>query len=418
MREMLRNRNFMLLWTATMISRAGDTFTFLALAVKIDGLFADPGSSARALGLILIAFALPQVVFSLFAGTLVDRWDRRRVMVAADLLRAGLAPAFILLQTTADLPWAAAVAFGLASFGAFFYPARTALLPNLVQEEELITANSYLQVGETVARLSGPLLAGIVLGAWGPTTAFIVDSASFLLSGLLLVGILGVTTRVVRTEGQAASPLQELRQGVRYALDSRLLQAVTIGLALAVLGIGAVDVLFVPYMRFAFSAPPEALGVLMTAQGIGMLAGGGLMGAFGKRLVPRWAAAISLLVLALGTAGLGLAPAYWMTLPVMAVVGLALTPLNASLQTILQAGVPAAMLGRAGSVVDMFISLAQLLSMGGAGWFGDAFGLRQTYLFAAGLLAAGALALGLLLGRAAGSEIHSSVAGRAPEAAA
>jgi len=415
---MLRNRNFMLLWTATMISRAGDTFTFLALAVKIDGMFADPGGSARALGMILIAFALPQLVFSLFAGTLVDRWDRRRVMVAADLLRAALAPAFILLQTTADLPWAAAAAFGLASFGVFFYPARTALLPNLVREDELITANSYLQVGETVARLSGPLLAGIVLGVWGPTTAFIVDALSFLLSGLLLIGILGVSTRVARSEDSAASPLQELRQGVRYALGSRLLQAVTIGLALAVLGIGAVDVLFVPYMRYAFSAPPEALGVLMTAQGVGMLAGGGLMGAAGNRIAPRWAAAVSLLVLGLGTAGLGLAPVYWMTLPVMAIIGLALTPLNASLQTILQRGVPAAMLGRAGSVVDMFISLAQLLSMGGAGWFGDAIGLRQTYVLGAGLLVAGAIVMALLLARAAAGEIRATVTERVPEVAA
>ncbi|MGA9532161.1 MAG: MFS transporter [Anaerolineales bacterium] len=401
---MVRNRNFMLLWTATMISRAGDTFTFLALAVKIDSLFADPGGSARALGMILIAFALPQLVFGLFAGTLVDRWDRRRVMVAADLLRAGMAPAFILLQTTADLPWAGVVAFGLAGFGVFFYPARTALLPNLVAEEELITANSYLQVGETVARLSGPVLAGIVLGAWGPTTAFVVDGASFLLSGLLLIGIWGATTRVARDESDAGSTFRELRQGVQYALGSKLLQGVTIGLGLAVLGVGAVDVLFVPFMRYAFSAPPEALGVLMTAQGVGMLLGGGLMSALGKRMAPRTVAAASLGVLGLGTAALGLAPAYWLALPVMALIGLALTPLNAALQTILQRGVPAELLGRAGSVVDMFIGLAQLLSMGGAGWFGDAIGLRQTYELAAGLLIAGAVVLALLLGRAAAVE--------------
>jgi DHA3 family macrolide efflux protein-like MFS transporter len=401
-----------------MLSRAGDTFTFLALAVKIDSLFADPGGSARALGMILIAFALPQLVFGLFAGTLVDRWDRRRVMVAADLLRAGLAPAFILLQTTADLPWAGLVAFSLASFGVFFYPARTALLPNLVSADELITANSQLQVGETVARLTGPVLAGIVLGAWGPTTAFIVDGASFLLSAGLLMGVWGVTTRVARQESDTVSTLLELRRGVQYAIGSKLLQGVTIGLGLAVLGIGAVDVLFVPFMRYAFSAPPEALGVLMTAQGVGMLVGGGLMSAFGQRIAPRTVAAAALAALGLGTAALGLAPAYWVTLPVMAIIGLALTPLNAALQTILQRGVPSEMLGRAGSVVDMFISLAQLLSMGGAGWFGEAIGLRQTYGLAAGLLTAGAVVLALLLGRAAAGEGRAVVIGSVPDTVA
>jgi DHA3 family macrolide efflux protein-like MFS transporter len=410
MPSILRNRNFMLLWTATLISRAGDTFTFLALAVKIDSLYADAGGSARALGMVLIAYALPQLLLSLFAGTLVDRWDRRRVMVAADVLRAGLAPAFILLQSATDVPWAAVVAFGLSSFGVFFYPARTALLPNLVDEAELITANSYLQVGETVARLSGPVLAGIVLGVWGPTTAFFVDGASFLASGLLLVGIRGVVTKVEREPGGADSTLRDLRQGVRYALGSRLLQGVTIGLALAVLGIGAVDVLFVPFMRDAFSAPPEALGLLMTAQGVGMLVGGGLMSAHGERMAPKWVAAITLATLGLGTAGLGLAPAYWATLPVMGLIGLSLTPLNASLETILQRGVPGELMGRAGSVVDMFISMAHLTSMGAAGWFGDWIGLRQTYGLASGLLVAGAIALTVLLGRA---ERYASATGPA-----
>ncbi|MFP3853672.1 MAG: MFS transporter [Anaerolineales bacterium] len=397
---MLRNRNFMLLFAATLISRAGDTFTFLALAVHIDSLYQDPGQAARALGLVMIAFVLPQVVFGLFAGTMVDRWDRKRVMVASDLLRALLVPTFLLLQSPGDLLLAAAVAFGVSSFSIFFYPARTALLPKVVDEDDLITANSWLQVGETIARLSGPILAGVAIGSFGIRVGFIIDSATFMVSGLLLLGLVGIKTRAPQAEsGQLRSTMEELWEGIQYAASSKLLQGVAIGLALALLGIGAVDVLFVPFMREAFGAPPEGLGLLMTSQGVGMLVGGLLMGWIGTRVSSRMVAVAGLSLLGLGTAGIGLAPAYWAAVPLMVLVGLALTPLNAALQTILQQGVPQEILGRASSVVDISLSVAQLISMGGAGWIAGAIGLRPTYLLAGGLMVGGAVAMGLLLRR-------------------
>lgn len=394
---MLRNRNFLLLFVATLISRAGDSFTFLALAFKIDSLYSDPTESAKALGLVLIAFALPQVVVGLFAGTLVDRWDRRRVMIAVDLARALLVPGLLVLRTTGDLAWVTGLAFAMAAFGVFFYPARTALLPKIVAEDELMTANSWLQVGETIARLSGPILAGVVIGAWGMQAAFTIDSISYLASGLLIVALVGVQTRAPRSTEETSSTWQDLAEGVRYAVSSRLLQGVTIGLALAVLGVGAVDVLFVPFVRFAFDAAPERLGLLMTAQGVGMLVGGLLLTGVGRKLPPKLIAAFTLFWLGVGAAGLGLAPNYWVALPAMAGIGLMLTPLNASLQTIMQQGVPAAKLGRASAVVDMGISLAHLSSMGGAGWVAGLIGLRQTYLVGGFLIGLGALAFLYLL---------------------
>jgi predicted MFS family arabinose efflux permease len=108
-------------------------------------------------------------------------------------------------------------------------------------------------------------------------------------------------------------------------------------------------------------------------------------------------AAFTLFWLGVGAAGLGLAPNYWVALPAMAGIGLMLTPLNASLQTIMQQGVPAAKLGRASAVVDMGISLAHLSSMGGAGWVAGLIGLRQTYLVGGFLIGLGALAFLYLL---------------------
>lgn len=401
---MHRNRNFMLMWASLLISRAGDTFTFLALAVTVDGMFDQAGDSARALGMVLIAFALPQLVFALFAGTMVDRLDRRWVMVISDVLRAALVPVFLLIRTPADLPLAFLIAFAVSSFSIFYYPARTALLPNVVEKDDLLTANSWMEVGSTISRLAGPMLAGIIIGAFGSRVAYWVDSGSFLVSGLILLFIRGVETRTVARAGQAASSAwADLKAGVRYAMGSRLLQGVTIGLALALLGIGAVDVLFVPFVRFAFGAGPEALGGIMTVQGVGMVAAGLLLSAFSRRLRPLTVAVCSLMMLGISVAGFGLAPTYTVGLLVIPWVGFAVPPLNASLQTILQQGVPKEMIGRAGSVVDMSISVSHLLSMAGAGWLGDLLGLRQAYVFGGAMMVIGALVSWVLLRVPAGA---------------
>lgn len=404
---MWRNRNLDFLIGSLVISRAGDTFTFLALAIRVDSLYTDPTQSARSLGIVLMAFALPQLVFGLFAGTLVDRWDRRRVMIAADLARAALIPLLVFLRTPGDILWAAVLAFAVSSFSAFFYPARTALLPAVVEDEELMAANSWMQVGETVARLVGPILAGMVIGLWGGNVAFLFDSASFVGSALCLFLVWGVESKVqTASAGGSASAWKDLVEGVRYALGNRLLQAVTIGIALALLGIGGVDVLIVPFTRFAFNAPPEALGLLMTVQGAGMLVGGLMIGAFSNRWSPVKIAVASTALLAFGLGAFGMAPSYLVGLMVVPVFGFALPPLNASLQTLLQTEIPGEMLGRAGALVEMASSSAYMLSMAAAGPVSTVVGLRHTYVLSGVLVMTAAVTMAWLLrSHQAGSRI-------------
>jgi DHA3 family macrolide efflux protein-like MFS transporter len=394
---MIRNRNFVLLWSAQCISAAGDTFSFLALAVRIDSIYSDPGQSAKALGAVLIAYALPVLLLGIFAGTLVDRQDRKVVMVLSDLARALLAPGYLLLRSASDLPLAMGFAFALAAFSVFFYPARTALVPSIVGKDQLMSANGWMQVGQTIARLSGPILAGLVVGRWGSDIAFWIDSASFLMSALLVLGIVGVTTRVFEQKQGAASAWLSLKEGVRFILNSRLLQGITLGIALAMLGIGAINVLFVPFLHDAFGVSPEALGGVQTAQGAGMLLGGLILGGLGKLLKPRTVAIISMVVLALGTVLFGAAPGYTAALLIIPLVGFSLPPLNASLQTLLQSNVPSELLGRAGSVMDMAISLANVVSMGLAGYLGAAIGLRQSFFAGGAFVFLGAVAMALML---------------------
>jgi DHA3 family macrolide efflux protein-like MFS transporter len=394
---MLKNRNFVLLWIAQCISSAGDSFTFLALTIKINDFYTDAGESARALGIVLIAFALPQLAVGLFAGTLVDRWDRRRIMIASDVIRAMIIPAFIFIRTPADLTFACVIAFLASTFSVFFYPARTALLPAIVSEEELMTANGWMQMGNTIARLTGPILAGIVVAQWGSNVAFSIDSISFIVSALLLFGIMGVVTRASREGEGVRSTWSDVKEGIRYAAGSRLVQGVTLGIAIAMLGLGAVNVLFIPFLRHVFQAPIEALGGLEAAQGAGMFLGGLIIGALGKRLRPVLVSVIAMLILGLSVGLFGFAPDYTYAFILLPMAGFTLPPINASLQTMLQRGVPSQILGRAGSVMDMAISVANLVSMGVAGWLGDLIGLRETFILSGLMLMLGGLAMGVIL---------------------
>ncbi|MGD8605247.1 MAG: MFS transporter [Anaerolineales bacterium] len=393
---MLKNRNFITLWLATWISAAGDTFNFLALAIRIDDLFPEAGDSARSLGLVMMASVVPVLLIGMFAGTMVDRWDRKKVMIGSDLLRAILVPGYLLLGTPEQLPIALVVAFLLAAVSAFFYPARTALLPALVDEQDLMSANGWMQMGQTVARLTGPILAGLVVAAFGTSLAFVVDSISFLVSGGLLLMIAGVPT-VARLESTAKSAWKDFLEGARYAFKSSLLRAITLGISVVMLGLGAVNVLFVPFLRNTFNVEPTALGVVETAQGVGMLAGGLAIGALGKKLSSTRIAFISIVLLGVGICVFGMAPTYAIILVIMPIIGLTLPPVNASLNTLMQTNVPSQMLGRSGAVIDMSSTVANLISMGLAGVLADAIGFRETFILGGIMIALGGLMMGWLL---------------------
>jgi predicted MFS family arabinose efflux permease len=397
---LLRNRNFILLWVAQVISAAGDTFTFLALAIRIDEMFTDPRESVQALAAVLMAFALPKLLIGIIAGTLVDRLDRRVIMIISDFSRALLLPCFLILRSPADLPWALVIGFLVASASAFFNPARTALLPALVEDEDLLTANGWIQAGANIAMLGGSVFAGMVIASLGTVAAFWIDAGTFALSGLLVVGISGVVTRINEGTTKQDTTWSDLIEGARFASRSRYVQGIMLGGAFAMLALGAINVLFVPFLSSAFGASAGAMGTMMFILGIGMLIGGIFLGTLGKRIAPLRTAVGSLLLFGLSAILFGRAPSYSVALIIVPFVGMTIPPLTAALQTLLQRGVDRAMLGRASSVVEMSMGLANLVSMGAAGLVGNLIGLRNAFVMGGGLMGVGAVASGLMVSRA------------------
>src|SRR5262245_4406162 len=182
MLSLLRHPPFARLWSATLISRLGD----MALVIALPFYVYDLTGSTLASGALLIAETLPRFLLGSFAGVFVDRWDRRRTMVAADLARAAVLLPPLVVDSAETLWVVYAVGVAQAAIGQFFEPARGALLPRLVARRDLVAANAlHAQVDATV-RLAGPLVGGALLALLGLSGLILVDSVTFLASAALV----------------------------------------------------------------------------------------------------------------------------------------------------------------------------------------------------------------------------------------
>ena len=181
--ELLRgNRGFRFLWLGQVVSQMGDWFDTVAvytIALKLTG-------SSRSVALIMVARFLPTVVLGPLAGVIADRFSRRAIMIASDLVRAIVVLGFLFVRRP-DQMWLVYVltVFQLA-FSSFFEPAKTAAIPSIVSDRELVPANAIAAVTWSVMLTMGAAVGGFVAGAFGTNAAFVLDSLTFVASAILI----------------------------------------------------------------------------------------------------------------------------------------------------------------------------------------------------------------------------------------
>jgi predicted MFS family arabinose efflux permease len=377
---LLQDKHFRLLWSGHAISSFGDAMTSIALLLTAQRL---TGSTA-AVAATAIAIALPQLLVGLFAGAFVDRWSRRRVMISADVLRAGLVLGFLAV-TTADRLWLLYVlAFAQAAIGTFFNPARAAMTADLVPADRLLAANSLSEMSRVVAGVIGVGAAGVLAGASSDLSlVFIVDAATFAMSAILIALIR--ESRPAPVKIAPAPLLSEVGTGLRLIFGSRVLVGVVAAGSFAMLGLGAVNVLMVPFVVEELGASEAWFGPLEAAQVAAMVTTGSLIVVFA-----RWARPTTLI--SVGAIGLGAAVAAmaacvkaWQLMPLVFAAGWFVTPIQASVTTILQTAVPAQLRGRAQASLATVISASNLASMACAGLAAGAAGSRSVFV-ASGLI--------------------------------
>jgi MFS family permease len=383
--SLLGNVRFMQLWAGQAISFVGDAVSMVALVILVVQLT----GSASAVGGALVARLLPTFASPLF-GVLADRFDRRVVLVASDLVRATLVLGLVFVR---DLVLIYGLIFLMGFARTLFNPTIRAAFPSVVGEGDLTRANSLIGSTFSASVTVGPALGGLLVAAVGVSGAFLLDAATYLISAGLLSRI--PLPRPQREE--EVGVFRELRSGFSYLAGARVPLAVMIGAFLTVLATDLAIPAEVFLAKGTFGAGDVGYGLLVSVWGGGMVLGSALMAVLGDRLRLLPIYFLGIFVWALALAGTGLSPTFVLALGMLAIAGAANGLDNVVTDTILQRQVPDAFLGRVFSVKYLGYGAGEALAYPAGGVLVDQLGPRATFLLAGIMTAAAALVVLLVL---------------------
>jgi MFS family permease len=296
--ELLRaHPHFRRLWLADVASLFGDWLNTLAIYALVRSITDSPA----ALGLVFIAKLAPNVFASPFAGLLVDRFDRRRLMIVADLLRAAIVACFLLLDAGSWVGWVYLLAVAQVAVSAVFQPARSAATPNVVPPEALATANALGAITWSTILAVGAGIGGVLVDLLGTRAVFLIDAGTYLVSALLIGRsvIPQSTVRAAAREGAVAAVLRGIGDGVRYMRVHPAVGRIACAKAAWGLAGGAFQYLYVLVAPTIYpAAPSTAIGLVYVAAGLGT----GIGPVLARNLLPErlWPRALGLVMTAGG----------------------------------------------------------------------------------------------------------------------
>ncbi|MCA1727287.1 MAG: MFS transporter [Actinobacteria bacterium] len=384
----LRERDFRLWTIGAGISLLGDGIFLVAVAWQVFDLTGKPGL----LGLVFAVWTLPNVALLLVGGVVSDRMDRRRVMVAADALRAAAIGTLGVLSVTGALRlWHVFALIGLMGVGdAFFNPASTALVPDLLAADDLVQANA---LGATMRpfmlRFLGPAAGGLLVAGVGAGWAFLADAGTFVVSA---IAVWLITPRPAPSGGTAEASLRRFRreigEGWAFVRRNPWCWATLVAALLSLLTFyGPLEVLLPYRLRFDLHENATSLGLIFSAGGVGAILGAVYLGTRGlpRRAVTfmYWCWGIGVLLIGV----FGLMTEVWQAVLASFFMQMLFELGTVVWVTMMQTLVPRHLLGRVASL-DWMVSIGLVpLSFALTGPAAEAFGARAT-LIGGGALAA------------------------------
>ncbi len=340
--ELLRRRDFALLWVGATASILGDGLSWVALVWLVYEL----GGTSADVGLLVVCYTAPVIVGGLAAGLVLDRFDKRRVLIADNVVRGvviGSVPvAAALGLLTPGWLYVVAAVYGLLYMVSL--AGIPSILPSLVPEDRLDTANAMETISYGIGGLAGPAIAGVAIGVVGARYVLAIDAASY---GVFVVCLLAMRWREApRAEGSAATASGGLGPAVRFVLATPAILAITVMFMGANIGEGALLVLLPAYARDVLAGDAATYGILVSAMTAGMLAGSTFVGAVRWRWPLGRSVAVAQAAAGIALGGLILRPELAGALFVLVVFGLLVSPLTIWAQTIRMRLIPEAMRGR------------------------------------------------------------------------
>lgn len=363
-RKIFQNRNLTLLWLGQILSQSGDSIYQIGLL----WLVLELSDSKSITGMVAMASYLPSVILSLIAGVIADRLNRKRIMLASDLLRFFLIltiPAVYLTGLLSPL-FLGINAFIIAIAATFFNPSRDSFIPQIVPREGLLRANSLIQTSWQMALVIGPALAGMFLHYLGNINLFTACSLTYLLSFASLVFI--KPKNEIPTNTKRPPGITEVKEGLVYAVKNPVifpLLLITIADNIFIMGPAIVGTPV--FIKETLGLEAEAYAFIMSCYAVGMLAGTGLLITFGGKFKKG-----AILLTGMFLDGITFVPLLWSrSLTSMAVIiiihSMAIPMLTVSRPSLIQNIVPDNMRGRAFAMVNMAVVGMSAVSSGLAG---------------------------------------------------
>lgn len=385
LRAVLARPAYRRLWTAQTVSRWGDVFNTVALAVLV---FQLTGSGLGVTG-VVVAEIIPVLLLAPLAGAVIDRLPAVKVMIAADVWRMALA--LLLPFVAGSVVTVYMIAFGLSAGAVFFNPASQSVVPAILEEDELIAGNSGLWTAAVVSQIVLAPLAGGMVAVLGVTPAFLLNAATYAVSAVVLIGLVVAVPVAAEAAADKRGWWRRAVEGVGIITGTPLLRLLATIQLLAALSAGATSALLIVLATDHLGVGPKGFGTLLAGIGVGAALGPLLL----TRVTddPRRPAFVFGPFVLRGGVDLILASvqAFPAAVGALGVYGLGTSTGMVTFNSLLQAETTPATRGRVFASFDAIWQLGRLLSLAVGGVLTDAVGITAVYyLGGALLLAAGA----------------------------
>jgi MFS family permease len=356
------NKPIMLLWLGHIISHAGDAI----YQISLPWLILELTGSKTSTSLVAVSVYLPAVLFSLMAGVIGDRFDRRGVMIFSDgarMLFVGSLVAYLLNGGINPLI-IGTFAFTVSTFGTLFYPARDALIPSLVKPEQLTSTNAFISTSGQLAHLSGPVLAGALFAWVGLNHLFTIDAVSFSVS-MICIALISKKHITIQQEKEPATHMHQLKEGLQFVRKKGDLAGLITLTAVNNLFIMGPAMVGMPiFVREVLKLDFGAYAMIEAHMAGGMLAGTLFIWRFGKKInrsrVLFWGMVLDGLTYSL----LYYIGSYEATKILLFIHGIGIPMITVSRTTIIQSVVPDRLRSRIFSMVSMAVIGFTALSSG------------------------------------------------------
>jgi len=392
-----RNSNFSRMWTGELVSTMGSALTSLAASILVFRLT----NSALSVGLMLMATAAPSLLVGLFAGVLVDRFNRKAIMIAADLLRAVLV-FLIPFLVPYNIIWLYVIVLVSSAIGQFFDPAHESVLPEVASEQELAAANSLMAISSFGATAVGFAASGLIAGSTDIRWAFFLDTASFVVSAGCIF-LIRVKPMAAEEDTSVAVVVKNLRAGLRQLFDTPILRSLFSSQVPTLLSFGLLNALLLPFAVRALKATTFEYGLQEGLTSVGFVVASLLMaGLFDRMREGAWLA-LSFFGMALAAIAYSFTHSIPLAIAIVMLEGFFNAPSAIGRRLVIQRNTPREMRGRVNSVFFVSRDVLFLIGMAAAG-LADFMDIRLLYFIGALFLLGGAVMVlvmpGLRQGRA------------------